>query len=417
MPRHPFLFNPNYLAVARGLQELHRFIQNGQDDSPEADAIRDATDAPWRSLSEAERNRLAGLSEDLYSISEPVATEPMNPQAQAKLNEAVEARENGDWDRALELLRRWGKHIPLALVSYLRGSIWLEAGDPETAAVFYGHASELEPESGNYFALFLHALDMTDPGAARRRAEEVLRDHGKYPPVVVARAADVLFKSFRTALNAEARNGFRRLIPILEQTLIRIEKGDEGGVDQSAYAMVVALLGFCYEFLGDFQHALDYYSRGLRANPYNDGLLTARGILLYGSSSRAINDFELAVRNGCPVVWPYFFLAHHYLISRRFEDCRQMCERAGQMEASDAVKSELADWLAISQAELGFPLELVRAAFDKAIQLNPANERARRNLSAFESAIRPAFPQGWDTQSEAALRAFGLAEWRYSLAA
>ncbi len=62
--------NPNYLAVERGVRELHALIAEGKEDSPEADAIRDATDGPWESLSEAERQRIRNLSEALYSRHE-----------------------------------------------------------------------------------------------------------------------------------------------------------------------------------------------------------------------------------------------------------------------------------------------------------------------------------------------------------
>ena len=47
MPPQPFVMNPNYLAMVRGVRELHLLMAEGKDDSPEADAIRDATDAPW----------------------------------------------------------------------------------------------------------------------------------------------------------------------------------------------------------------------------------------------------------------------------------------------------------------------------------------------------------------------------------
>jgi tetratricopeptide (TPR) repeat protein len=106
----------------------------------------------------------------------------MNPQAQAKLNEAFEARQRGEWDRALDLVRHWRAYIDPALVSYLRGAIWLEAGDPETAALFFEHAFKLEPGNGNYQALFLYALNSADPAAARERAEEFLREHQTFSP-------------------------------------------------------------------------------------------------------------------------------------------------------------------------------------------------------------------------------------------
>ncbi len=151
MAPQPFNLSPNYHAVVRGIRELHRLTIAGQDDSPEADAIRDATDGPWAALSETERTRAGGLSEDLYSISDELAGEPqeMNPQVQAGLADAVTARERGKWDRALELLRRWGKHLPPELVSNLRGTIWLQAGDPETAALFSEHSGTLKAGVGN----------------------------------------------------------------------------------------------------------------------------------------------------------------------------------------------------------------------------------------------------------------------------
>ncbi len=109
MARQPLAMSANYRAVVRAIRELHRLNQAGLEDSPEADAIRDASDAAWEALSEVERKRVGGLSEDLYSLSEPPAGEGQegNPQAQTRLNDAFEARQRGDWDRALELLRRW----------------------------------------------------------------------------------------------------------------------------------------------------------------------------------------------------------------------------------------------------------------------------------------------------------------------
>jgi hypothetical protein len=148
----------DYRAYVRGVRELHQLSVTGKEDSPDADAIRDATDLPWEGLSDVERERVGNLSEDLYSLVEPPpAAQPMNPQAQAKLDEAIEAKERGEWDRALDILRGWCAYIDPALVSYLRGSIWLAAGDPGTAALFFEHASRLQPGNESYLALFQQA--------------------------------------------------------------------------------------------------------------------------------------------------------------------------------------------------------------------------------------------------------------------
>jgi len=423
MVTHPPSGSPSFKLVAKGLVALHRLIKDGKDDSLEAESLRDALDAPLKVLNRTEKERAQWLSEDLYSVSEPPAAttqKEMNPQAQQQLNEAFEARQSREWDQALALLRQWRECISPALLSYMRGSIWFEAGNPEVAAVFYGHASDSDPTNANYRAIYMHALAESDPDAAGKLAREVLADDEKHAPVVVARAADIRFNETRTASDADSAQLYRELVPILERNMARIEQEEGAASRASAYAMTVGLLGFCHEFLGNAGAAVNYYSRGLQGNPNNDGLLVARGILQYGTNPRAIADFERAVELGSAVVWPYLFLAHHYLISNRFEECRVSCEMGLRMRGSDTAKSQLEEWRAIAQAELGFPPELVRAAFEAAVRLDPSNDLAERNQAVFEASLRPPRtpPRSkWEQKSEAAVRQFGLAERRYSLAA
>src|SRR5271155_3561460 len=109
MVRPTFSIRPAYVQSIQGLLRLHALTVSGKDDSPEVEIVRASLERPWTDLSEIEKNRISGLSEDLFSISEqPCEPLPTNPQAQRKLLEAIEARQSGDWDKALELLRRWG---------------------------------------------------------------------------------------------------------------------------------------------------------------------------------------------------------------------------------------------------------------------------------------------------------------------
>jgi hypothetical protein len=149
MVKRPFSTSPSYLQSIRGLHRLHALAEAGLDDSPEAQVVRDRLELPWRDLSEFEKQRITGLSEDLYSLGttqEQVV--PMDPEAQEKLIEACAALIRGDWDLALGLLRHWGQYLEPALLAYLRGSIWRAAGDQETAALFLQHAARLEQFSG-----------------------------------------------------------------------------------------------------------------------------------------------------------------------------------------------------------------------------------------------------------------------------
>ncbi len=134
--------------VARGLVELHRLGKEGKDDSPEAELVRDAMDAPWNALSRTEVERAQWLSEDLYSVSEPRASfaqMEMDTNVQQQLGMAIEAKSSHEWDRALTLLRASQEHISSAVLSYLRGTIWEQAGYPDIAAFFYENAREIDP--------------------------------------------------------------------------------------------------------------------------------------------------------------------------------------------------------------------------------------------------------------------------------
>ncbi|MBX9791630.1 MAG: hypothetical protein K2Y37_22135 [Pirellulales bacterium] len=158
----------------------------------------------------------------------------------------------------------------------------------------------------------------------------------------------------------------------------------------------------------------------MHPSPHDDVLLVARGILLYGRTSGSIADLELAAKLSSTLIWPYLFLAHHYLTTQQYDRCRVTCERGLQTVGSDVVKSQLEEWRAIAQSELGFSADLVRTAFEAAIRLDASNDQARRNLNRFEKALASdPRPQrlSWEQRSEAALRDFGIAERRFSLAA
>jgi tetratricopeptide (TPR) repeat protein len=408
--------SPAFDVVARGTIALHRLIAQGKGDDAEAEALRDSLDEPIAALSQIERERARFLSADLFSLSETNGDQPaklMNPQVQKNFNAIYEAKTRKEWERALNLLRRWQEYLPPSLLSYLRGSIWYGAGKFEIAAEFFRHAADLEP-NGNYPALYVHALARVDPLAAKHVAEGVLKAADRYSPAVIVQAAQVVAASTHSLPATATREVEANLIPVVEAAIRKMEA--DGAEDAESYAMAAIFLGSAHGHAGNTRAAYDYYSRGLRADPRNDALLTLRGILMYGVSPGAAADLELAVKDRSPAVWPYFFLAHHYLVKGRYEDCRKMCERASEMPATDAMRSELMDWLAIAEAQLGFPADRVRRRFEEAIRLDPSNDRAQKNLTTFEGLTgrRPEHSDVWVKPSESALRAYGLAE--YTLA-
>ena len=151
-----------FRIVVQGVLELHGLEMAGRDESTDAERVRDSLDAPLAAVSNAEKERARWLSEDLYSISEPIpesAPRAANPQVQQSLAEAIGARHKGQWDEALTLLRGMKDTVPPGLLSYLRGSIWRELGQPDVAACFYEHASTCEPTNDYYRALSIREMD------------------------------------------------------------------------------------------------------------------------------------------------------------------------------------------------------------------------------------------------------------------
>ncbi len=416
MTARPLTLSPSYLATVRGTHELHRLIAEGKEDSPEAEAIRDASDSPWEALSETERARARLVAEDLYSLYEtPPTRQEMTGEAQAGLNEAYEARARGEWDQSLELLRSWRAFIDPFLMSYLRGTIWLEAGDPATAALFFQHAHKLNPENPSYLAMFLHALSLAAPPAALAEAEKILRDYRRFSPIAYVRAADIKLMSARLLSDVEGNQILQAIEPVLKEAL-RVANDEPKKIDATTVVMALGLLGFGYEFLARWQDAIDHYSMALRIDPDNDGLLVARGILLYGVHYQAIVDLEAAVRLGSPLIWPYTFLAHHALMTHRYLECIKLCDKALEKEGSTQVRSEILEWEAIAQAGLDSSLLNIEQFFEQAARIDPANDRAKRNLKRVKTAPRRTPPSYWEVRAEAALRTSGIAERRFAMA-
>ena len=84
MTPQPLPQSPAYQEVVRGLLRMHKYTVDGEDENEAADVLRESMGEPWERLTPVERQRIAGLSKDLYTVSDrPPAQppEPMNPLA------------------------------------------------------------------------------------------------------------------------------------------------------------------------------------------------------------------------------------------------------------------------------------------------------------------------------------------------
>lgn len=129
------------------LLRLHDLIDKGQGDDPEADAVRDQMDGPWRALTEAQQERVGGLSEDLYALAEnnPRAAKLSSEERRTWGQDFKSAFDSGEWDQALVLLRRPPDDVPADHVAFFQADCWEHLGCPEVALRFMRSATRLDP--------------------------------------------------------------------------------------------------------------------------------------------------------------------------------------------------------------------------------------------------------------------------------
>jgi hypothetical protein len=157
MANAEFFDNPDFLEYVRLLHELHAAIREGKDESADGERIRDRMDEPASRLSSDEIDSVHGISGDFYSVTDPLLTaiRPRTAEVAQDLAEVSRARASKDFNRALNLLRRCASYMEPAALAFQRGKTWLEAGEPDIAALFLERAVELDPGNPDYRSVAL----------------------------------------------------------------------------------------------------------------------------------------------------------------------------------------------------------------------------------------------------------------------
>ncbi|WP_172992145.1 tetratricopeptide repeat protein [Lacipirellula parvula] len=407
-----------YAQLLDALLHLHELEKTHLSESDDAERLRDLMEGHWKNLTDQEKNRLTGLSQDLYSISEPPKKPNPPTRSEAKrvssqLRRVVEARKRGEWDSALSLIREIADRVQPDAASYMRGNILSDAGESQAALVFLQHAHNLDPSNGNYEAIYLNKLHEVSPADAEVEAANILASGG-HATSVVLKAIDIRYSFTRRQPDFETTHELKTLSQKLQGILQSPDVAGEK--NPSLYSMACGLLGFIYDHLGNYNEALSAYNRGIEANPTNDGLIVARGILQYGKTSESISDFERAVNLKTTLTWPYFYLAHDSLLNHEFNKCRQLSEHALSMQQSNWVKAELFEWIAICKAELGLPSPQVEAAFVEALKHDPQNRRISSNYNLFITGADKATTL-WNMESAEVVRQLGQRGFDLAIAA
>lgn len=186
-PSHDFRYSLQLL------KQLHFLHQCGDDEGSEADDTREAAADLWWKLSQAEQQRLEGLSADLYSIGEDrQVISNVSDEVAKSFRTATEAE---DWDEALAVLRQHEKELPPRDVAAMRGVAWGTLGQQDVASLFFAEACRLEPRDIRFKCLYLRSLVRSGELAeAKAKAVEFATTAGD-DPIELLLAADVLLDS------------------------------------------------------------------------------------------------------------------------------------------------------------------------------------------------------------------------------
>jgi tetratricopeptide (TPR) repeat protein len=368
------------------LGELHDLGRRGQLDSPEADALREQMEVPWASLSDVQKQRVSGLSADLYALAgEELVTDP-GPERDVAMQRVREAYELRDWDGLLAALRKTQDVWPAAVVSYMRARSWQELGRYAPAYWFFDHAHRLDPTDFHYQLLALDALLRRGDLDQVVTQSLALLETADAPKQLVFGASRVLHDCARQLPREQASILYRRVAAALLPALAEYERNGETALPSLAIAARINL-AMALERLGDDGDARRAYDAAVASHPDSDEVLMARALfLLRIDRSAGLRDLHTLVHRNTALAHPYYFLAHEALLAKQFRSCLDLSDRGLRLATRSHMQANLLEWIAISLYELGQSSTLVRSYFQSAARLDPLNENIRRNLELYDSA-------------------------------
>lgn len=130
----PSQFTTAFHESVQLLLQLHFLMLNGKGDEPEADVIRNQSEAPWYRMTRIEQVLVDGLSADLYSVG--VDRELVSRTPDLHIPAVFGPVIRRDWYCALDELRKREQEISPKDVAMLRAVCWEGIGEADVAIVF-----------------------------------------------------------------------------------------------------------------------------------------------------------------------------------------------------------------------------------------------------------------------------------------
>jgi hypothetical protein len=168
---------PAVQRYAKLLLELDQLMVQGKGNSPEADELREQMEMPWFEMSDSERERVGGLSEDLYALVSDGKAIAMSPAERAEYGSEAKAalHEASDPNMALAFLRRpCPNDIPKDAIPFLQARQWERLGDLNVALRFMRAAEQRNPKQAASVLILLEKLGRREE--AKAYAQRILAD-------------------------------------------------------------------------------------------------------------------------------------------------------------------------------------------------------------------------------------------------
>ena len=256
-----FVNNPYFIELEARTKQLHRLIAEGKCNTEEADAVRDEMDTPWLRLTGAERQRLNGLSADLYMLQNREVSEPSDGRTKIQVGQAIFAAVKQEkWEDALALMRR-PNLIPREKIALFRAQSYNNLGLNETSLLFLNYAVERSNEPmllAGLQLILLYELKRYDELVPL--AEQVFTQD-RLPAFIRATAAFMLARSAKYMPELQARTMYKRVAEILEQI---VNNNSLIPRSKEILSIVHVFIGYCYFNLGQLAPALLSYEHAFQ---------------------------------------------------------------------------------------------------------------------------------------------------------
>lgn len=263
--------NTAFESSEGALIRLHEAMME-DDDSPEADRLRDELDLLDADLTAAQRAYLRGLSGDLYQLEDEEVF--LSVESEDRLAEGFEravqrALLGGDFGRLLHLIRTDESPYDDERRAYLRGLAYAGLGRHAPAFRFMRRAARSGKLVHEYLMLdYLIHLDASQAAGVGRGivdspdAPDAMRVQAAWAIVLPTREMPdkLAFETWEWAV---------RYLPAL------VEGERSRSLPRSVLALGLLTLALCHELLGNSSTAVRYYLEGFFVDPGNSSVVDA----------------------------------------------------------------------------------------------------------------------------------------------